>query len=64
MIETFVKAFFSREEVEAVVLSGSRTGLVSDGLSDYDVYIYGERPAMIISGRVMSYSFMTGRLLI
>lgn len=44
MIETFVKAFFSREEVEVVVLSGSRTGLVSDGLSDYDVYIYGERP--------------------
>jgi predicted TIM-barrel enzyme len=30
MIKPFVKAFFSREEVEAVVLSGSRTGFVRD----------------------------------
>nr|WP_319472895.1 DUF4037 domain-containing protein [uncultured Sphaerochaeta sp.] len=43
MIEPFLKEFFVREEVEALVLSGSRTGLVSDELSDYDVYIYGER---------------------
>ncbi|MDC7230083.1 MAG: DUF4037 domain-containing protein [Sphaerochaetaceae bacterium] len=57
MIETFVKAFFSREEVEAVVLSGSRTGLVSDGFSDYDVYIYGEKSVSLSFRRDLAEQF-------
>ena len=44
MIDSFIQAFVEHPDVDALVISGSRTGLVSDSLSDWDIYVYSEHP--------------------
>ncbi|HKM07974.1 MAG TPA: DUF4037 domain-containing protein [Sphaerochaeta sp.] len=44
MIHTLISWLTTTEGLQALVLSGSRTGLVLDNLSDYDLYIYSEKP--------------------
>ena len=42
MLDTIVSYLSSNPAVTAIVLSGSKTGLVSDEYSDYDLYIYSD----------------------
>ncbi|MDY0287307.1 MAG: DUF4037 domain-containing protein [Sphaerochaeta sp.] len=44
MIHTLISWLAKAEGLQALVLSGSRTGLVIDDLSDYDLYVYSEEP--------------------
>lgn len=44
IIEDIAKAFSKFDIVEAVALSGSKTGLINDELSDFDMYIYSKEP--------------------
>lgn len=43
MIDTFLQALKDHPDVDALVISGSKTGLVSDSLSDWDIYVYSEQ---------------------
>lgn len=42
MLEEFADTFSALDIVDAVVLAGSKTGLINDDMSDYDVYIYSQ----------------------
>ena len=44
MIHKLISWLTTTEDLQALVLSGSRTGLVIDDLSDYDLYVYSEKP--------------------
>lgn len=44
IIEDIAKEFSKLDIVEAVALSGSKTGLINDELSDFDMYIYSKEP--------------------
>ena len=44
MIHKLISWLTQAEGLQALVLSGSRTGLVIDDLSDYDLYVYSEKP--------------------
>jgi len=44
MIHKLISWLTTAEGLQALVLSGSRAGLVIDDLSDYDLYIYSEKP--------------------
>ncbi|MBI9095223.1 MAG: DUF4037 domain-containing protein [Sphaerochaeta sp.] len=44
MIHKLISWLTTAEGLQALVLSGSRTGLVLDNLSDYDLYVYSEKP--------------------
>ena len=44
MIQQLIPWLTQAEGLQALVLSGSRTGLVIDDLSDYDLYVYSEKP--------------------
>ena len=44
MIHKLITWLSTQEGLQALVLSGSRTGLVLDNLSDYDLYVYSEKP--------------------
>lgn len=44
MFESMITFLCTNPYVETIALSGSKTGLLSDVLSDYDMYIYSERP--------------------
>ena len=39
IIQEIAKEFSKLPEVEAVALSGSKTGLINDELSDFDMYV-------------------------
>ncbi len=43
MIHKLISWLTKTEGLQALVLSGSRTGLVLDSLSDYDLYVYSEK---------------------
>ena len=44
MIQQLFSWLKQAEGLQALVLSGSRTGLVLDDFSDYDLYVYSEKP--------------------
>lgn len=44
IIQEIAKEFSKLPEVEAVALSGSKTGLINDELSDFDMYVYSKEP--------------------
>jgi len=44
MLEKIISFLQSETRVQALVLSGSRTGLVGDEHSDYDMYLYSTKP--------------------
>jgi len=44
MIHKLISWLTTAVGLQALVLSGSRTGLVIDDLSDYDLYVYSEKP--------------------
>ena len=44
MINELISWLQQAEGLQALVLSGSRTGVVLDDLSDYDLYVYSEKP--------------------
>ncbi len=47
IIEDIACQFSKLESVEAVVISGSKTGLIHDEMSDFDLYIYSKEPVDI-----------------
>ncbi|MDT4761133.1 hypothetical protein [Sphaerochaeta sp. PS] len=57
MIDTLISWLCTTEGVDALVLSGSRTGLVVDAMSDYDLYVYGEKPLGLEVRREMAALF-------
>lgn len=44
MIQALIEALKAQKGLDALVLSGSRTGLGGDNLSDWDFYLYAEKP--------------------
>ena len=44
ILNDIAEEFAKRETVNSVVLSGSKTSLINDDLSDYDVYVYSNEP--------------------
>ena len=44
IINEIAEEFSKLNFVDAVVLSGSQTGLIHDELSDFDIYIYSSKP--------------------
>ncbi len=57
MIHTLISWLTSAEGLQALVLSGSRTGLVIDDFSDYDLYVYSEKPLSLDVRHEMSALF-------
>ena len=57
MIESFIAALSAHPDLQALALAGSRTGLGSDTLSDYDFYIYSKQPLPIAFRRELAASF-------
>ena len=44
MIDTLISFLCATEGVDALVLAGSRSASIVDKFSDYDLYVYGEKP--------------------
>lgn len=44
IIDDIADRFSKLDTVEAVALSGSKTGLINDELSDFDMYVYSKEP--------------------
>lgn len=42
LLKEFTKEAIKSNDIDAIVLSGSKTSLINDGMSDYDVYIYSK----------------------
>jgi hypothetical protein len=57
MIEELISWLTQAEGLQALVLSGSRTGLVVDDLSDYDLYFYSEKPLSLAIRHEMASLF-------
>ena len=43
MIQVLIDELKAQKGLDALVLAGSRTGLGSDTLSDWDLYLYAEK---------------------
>jgi len=57
MIEKLISWLAATKGLQALVLSGSRTGLVIDTLSDYDLYYYSEVPLSLETRHEMALLF-------
>lgn len=47
MVESFITALQAEHDVQALALSGSRTGVFGDEYSDYDLYVYSKDPLQV-----------------
>jgi hypothetical protein len=59
MIQALIEELKAQKGLEALVLSGSRTGLGSDALSDWDLYLYAEKPLPLKIRREIAQRFAT-----
>lgn len=57
MIQELISWLKRTDGLQALVLSGSRTGLVVDEFSDYDLYVYSKKPLSLESRHVMAGLF-------
>ena len=42
IINDYIENVLKNNDIDAVVLSGSRTSLINDDMSDYDIYVYSK----------------------
>ena len=42
IIDEYIKEALKNNDIDAVVLSGSKTSLINDNMSDYDIYVYSK----------------------
>ena len=47
IINDYVKIITENNDIDSIVLSGSRSSLINDDMSDYDIYIYSKNRANI-----------------
>ena len=40
IIEDYIKIMTKNNNIDSIVLSGSKTSLINDDMSDYDIYVY------------------------
>lgn len=57
LLPRLTEAFAEIPEVEALLLAGSRAAATGDALSDYDLYVYGERPVPLEARRALFRRF-------
>lgn len=57
IIEQIANEFSKLDYVDAVVLSGSQTGLIHDEKSDYDLYVYSLKPVPLEFRRELAQKF-------
>ncbi len=57
MIQQLISWLKQAEGLQALVLSGSRTGQIIDDLSDYDLYVYSEKPLSLAVRHEMAALF-------
>lgn len=59
MIQELISWLKRTDGLQALVLSGSRTGLVVDEFSDYDLYVYSKKPLSLAIRHEMAALFAT-----
>ena len=42
IIEDYIKIMTKNNNIDSIVLSGSRSSLINDDMSDYDIYVYSK----------------------
>ena len=42
LLKEFTKETIKSNDIDAIVLSGSKTSLINDEMSDYDIYVYSK----------------------
>lgn len=42
LLKEFTKEVIKSNDIDAIVLSGSKTSLINDEMSDYDIYVYSK----------------------
>lgn len=43
IINDYIEYATQKNNIDAIVLSGSQTSLINDNMSDYDIYVYSKR---------------------
>lgn len=59
MIHALIEELKAQDGLDALVLAGSRTGLGSDALSDWDIYLYAEKPLALEVRREIARRYAT-----